>query len=102
MIIVSTRFDIMPGKYQEAQQWTEKIWKIIERVGGLGLKTWIITGRTGQVNRITLAAQFASMGDFEEVLDKLGEDAALPALRAEQSNWCTGVERSVGKVIKES
>ena len=102
MVIVATRFDVAPGKMNEAMEWADKVWKVLENVGGLGSKAWIIRGLMGPSNRITFAGQYASTGEFEEGLDNAFADPALQPLLTEMSNWCTGVERTIGKVIKEA
>ena len=102
MVIVTTRLDVAMGKMSVALEWADKVWKVLENAGGLGSKSWIIRGQTGQSNRITIAGQYASMGEFEEGSDKAFADPALQPLLTEMSNWCTGVERTIGKVIKEA
>ena len=69
MVIVATRFEVVPGKMKEALEWADKVWKVLEKTDGLGSKSWIIRGQTGMTNRVTFAGQYASMGEFEEGLE---------------------------------
>ena len=102
MIIVATRIETTPGMVNEALKWAEKIWNILEKVGGLGSKSWILRGESAQLNRFTFAIQFASMAEYEEAMKKANAVPEYQALIPELSKWGAKIERTFSQVVKES
>ena len=66
-------------------------------------KWWILRPRSGEITRFTLAAQFASMAEFEEHIAKRDGNSSFQALSRErmEAGWTTGIEIIFAEVIEE-
>ncbi len=66
MVIVTWGFTTAPGKVWDGVEHAKKVIEHAEKVGWGASKWGLVRPRTGSVNRVTMAAQFASFGEYGE------------------------------------
>ena len=103
MIIVTWRMSTAPDKVWEGLEWAKKV-NTISNKWGSALKVWLLRSRTGTFNSFTMAAQFASMAEYEASSEKRSTDSGFKALAKErqESDWFVDVETTINEVIEES
>ena len=101
MIILSDRFDVVPGKMDEALAWADKIWMASKEVGFVGGKRWMFRS-ISSAQRFSFATQFASLAEYEEEIKKVSK----PAIQALVKELAIGgglvrTERGFMRTLKE-
>ncbi len=101
MIIMTDRFDVVPGRMEDALAWAGKVRAAATKAGFVGEKNWLLRS-INNAQRFTFATQFASLAEFEEKAKNL-MDPAVQTLVKELATggWLIGTERTFARILKE-
>jgi hypothetical protein len=74
-----------------------------KKTGLTGSKWWILRPRTGDANRFSIAAEYASMAEFEETSAKRRADSEWKAMADELigADWYAGIDIRISEVVDE-
>jgi hypothetical protein len=104
MIIVTNRFDVVPGKTTTGLEWAKRLIANSRKAGFTPPKGgWLLRRRTGDLNGFTLAGQYDSMAEYEEIVAKRVANSENQALFKEmqESDWYAGTESQIAEVVEE-
>lgn len=104
MIIVTTRINVAMGKMSVGLDWAERAIKAMEAGGTAPPKWWLPRQIAGHPNTFAFAAQYASMAEYEEQMNKAGADSSYLAFIKEmgETDWALGNERTIAQIVDQS
>ena len=104
MVIVTWRFTTTPGQISKGLEWASGNTEIQEKEGFLPQKKWLLRPRTGDVNRFSAAAQFASIKEYGEWMAKAGANSAWQdrVRGLAEADWYAGTEVTISEVVEET
>ena len=103
MIIVTWRVSTAPEGAKQGLEWGNKVMAGQKKAGLAPSKWWILRPRSGDFSRFTMAAQFASLAEFEAHEAKRDADSGFQAMikEREEADWYAGVEVIIAEVVEE-
>jgi hypothetical protein len=103
MIIATWRISTAPDRVREGLEWAKSAMANMKKAGHAPSKWWILRPRTGDTNRFSIAAQFASWAELETQMEKRDADSGFQNLIKERqkTDWYAGIEITINEVFEE-
>jgi hypothetical protein len=100
MIIMTDRFDVVPGRMEEALVWADKTRTVSKKAGFVGERNWLLRS-INNTHRFTMATQFSSLAEFEEKAKSVADPSVQILVRElATEGWLAGTERTFARILK--
>ena len=98
-VVVSTK--VAQGKMPQALEWAKKL-ITYEKKADIGGEVFILRPVTGEIHRFSFVDRYASMAEFEELINKRRTDSGWMEILKEgiESDWHLESRRNIYEVVE--